>query len=107
MAATPVDVGTARSNWIARRGAPPTHKRKAFAPGSHLGVGERANLANAYASAIAVFNAAKPGEPLYLKNNLNYITRLNQGHSKQAPSGFVDTSLLQQINELKRIRLLA
>ena len=106
MSATPVDVGTARSNWIAKRNSPPGHKRRAFAPGSHLGTSERQNLVAAYEAAASVFNAAKPGETLYLKNNLPYIARLNDGYSKQAPAGFVEGSIVRELNILRRVKLL-
>jgi len=103
---TPADTGKARSNWIAKRNTPPSGTRRTFAPGHLLGIGEQANLAAAYYSAAAVFDAAGPEDRLYLKNNLPYINRLNAGHSKQAPIGFVEAEMLKAEAELKRIRLI-
>ena len=105
--ATPVDTGRARSNWIPRIGGPSSHTRNPFAPGRHLGVGESGNARAALANATAVFSQRKPGGgPLYLTNNLKYIARLNEGYSKQAPSGFVQTSIQSALTTLTKQKLL-
>ena len=103
---TPVDTGRARSNWIAKIGSPPSHTRRPFVPGVHLGRGERANLGASYAAIVGTFSKAKPGQPLYLKNNLKYITRLNEGYSKQSPAGFVQLGIQAGIALLRRHKLL-
>lgn len=103
---TPVDTGQARSNWLPKIGSPPTHTRLPHAPGSHLGRGESANAGAAMARVTAVFGAAKPGQPLYLKNNLPYIGRLNAGHSRQSPAGFVTIALNEALATLRSQKIL-
>lgn len=104
--ATPVDTGRARSNWLPKIGSPPSHTRMPHAPGEHLGRGETANQQAAVARADAVFTAAKPGQPLYLKNNLKYIARLNEGYSKQSPAGFVGIAVIEALSSLRTVKIL-
>lgn len=76
---TPVDTGHARSNWIPAAGAP----YRAVEPGS-------AGAAQAVGEvAIATGRVAKT----FISNNVPYIQRLDQGHSQQAPTGFVRQSV--------------
>lgn len=99
---TPVDVGTARSNWIARIGVPWRYVYRAFAPGSHLGRGERGNLSGAVRQARAVISRRKPEQTIYITNNLPYITRLNSGYSRQSPAGFVQSGILVGISAARQ-----
>jgi hypothetical protein len=48
----------------------------------------------------AVIRGAKFGDKIVLQNNLPYAVRLNEGHSRQAPIGFVQQSLTIGINSL-------
>ena len=77
--ATPVDTGRAQSNWMPSLGSPASGQREPMQP------------AEAMTIAQSTFSAAPPFPVLWLSNNLPYIRRLNQGHSKQAPAGFVET----------------
>jgi hypothetical protein len=102
--ATPVDVGTARSNWIVRLGNSFDFIYNAFSPhasrwhkpyanpGSDRS--ETENIEAARRQADAVLRGNTKGEPIYITNNLPYIAALNAGHSKQAPAGFVQSSVL-------------
>lgn len=76
---TPVKTGRARGNWQASQGKPVT------------GTVERDDLSGAAALAqvSAVVQGHTSGEDLCLTNNLVYIRPLEEGHSKQAPSGMV------------------
>lgn len=104
---TPVDTGRARSNWVPKVGSPPSHTRNPFAPGRHLGIGENGNARAALTNAQTVFATRKPGGgALYLKNNLPYIARLNEGYSKQAPSGFVQSSIATALTIITKQKLL-
>lgn len=98
---TPVDVGTARSNWVIRIGRPFDLIYKAYAPGSHLGVGETANRAAALRQAAAQLGGNKSGQPIYITNNVPYIRRLNDGWSRQAPANFVQRSIVEGVNEAR------
>jgi hypothetical protein len=101
---TPVDVGTARSNWMLSLGAASQGTRPAFSPfasrwrpvpGVNPGgsLSETRNQAGVTWSATAAIKGRKPGQAVYIANNLPYIARLNQGHSKQAPSGFIQRAV--------------
>lgn len=43
---------------------------------------------------------------IHLTNNLPYITPLNEGHSKQAPEGFVEIAIEAAIKQVRKTRLL-
>lgn len=77
--ATPVDTGHARANWVPSIGAPHT--------GEVQGNG-------AHESGVARIVAFKLGDgPTFISNNVPYLGRLNDGHSKQAPSGFIERAI--------------
>lgn len=104
---TPVDVGTARSNWMVST-AISAATRAAFSPflsrwrppyGPGGSLSETRNQAGTVWSANGtVGRAAKAGEPLYISNNLPYIQRLNEGWSDQAPAGFVEIGITEGVN---------
>jgi hypothetical protein len=74
---TPRDTGRAASNWIPTLEAPAQ------------GTQEPDNAARTKAM-VASIAATLPDFPsVWISNNLPYIQRLNEGHSKQAPAGFV------------------
>lgn len=111
---TPVDVGTARSNWIASLITPSGGTRKAFSPfpsrwrpvpGMFPGgpISETRNQAGTVWSAGSVINSRKPGQVIYITNNLPYIGVLNSGSSKQAPGSFVQAGVRATGAELKNI----
>lgn len=79
--ATPVLTGKARSNWIVSIGTGvesiiETYGRDAAIPG-------------ALNAATAVISAHKGTQPIYIQNNVDYIVKLNEGSSQQAPSNYV------------------
>ncbi len=74
---TPVDTGHARRNWIMSVGSPDTVER-----GQGGDDGRAAVMAWSLADG-----------PLYVNNNAPYILRLNDGHSKQQPAGFIERSI--------------
>lgn len=80
---TPVDTGRARGNWMVSLGA---------ARG-----GESDNLDKGGAATIsagtAAIGASQPFQQIVIENNLPYIERLNDGHSGQAPAGYVEDTL--------------
>ena len=83
---TPVDEGTARSNWVTSTKAPVVATRSPFAKGSHLGIGETAN-ANATindGNARLQRYQIKDGS-IYISNSTPYIGDLNDGSSAQSP----------------------
>jgi len=92
---TPVDKGVARSNWRVGIGAAPTGTIPAYSPGDELGVGETANAQAAIAQGSTVIGSRRPGQDIFIANNLPYIQPLNDGSSRQAPAGFVETAVQQ------------
>lgn len=95
---TPVDTGTARSNWQVGLGGPVDDQR------SPLGVGEAAT-GPAIAAAQEEIAGFREGE-LYISNPLPYIGRLNEGSSSQAPAGFVEKAIAVAVAAVKNAKLL-
>jgi hypothetical protein len=90
---TPVDTSQALSNWITTLS---TASNSTIAPqffGSR-GSTKRASAAETINSAIRILASKKPGQVIYITNNLFYIRDLNDGSSSQAPAGFVERSVL-------------
>lgn len=81
--ATPVDTGRARANWLPSINKPRTVKLKR---GDKSGSG-------ALAKAQRLVSEIQLGDTFYISNNLEYIGVLNDGHSQQAPAGFVEKAI--------------
>ncbi len=81
--ATPVKSGHARNNWLTTTGAP--GQGTPNAP-DRTGSAATTQLTN---TGVAV----KVDETAYVTNNVPYIGRLNAGHSKQAPAGFIEKAV--------------
>lgn len=80
---TPVDTGRARANWQADVGSGKNGEVDAEDKGG----------AGTIAAGAGVIGKQKGFEPLALTNNLPYIGDLEDGSSKQAPSGMVAETL--------------
>lgn len=78
--ATPVDTGNARANWQATLDAPPLDVVTVST--------------GAMESPSKDFDAARLR---FVSNNVAYIQRLDAGHSKQAPAGFVRAALAKAV----------
>lgn len=77
--ATPVDTGHARANWVPSVGSP--HGTEESGESGH-------------ADGVARVLAFKLTDGvLWVSNATPYIHRLNYGHSKQAPAGFVERAV--------------
>lgn len=82
IALTPVDTGRAKSNWWMDVNVIAT------------ALLEPDNAAGATQQAVTVGSSKiEMDDTIYISNNLPYINRLNDGHSKQAPAGFVESSV--------------
>lgn len=81
--ATPRDTGRAANNWIPNINGPSSQYRKDAKGGTSgiLAEGQR------------VIKGAKLGDSIHFTNNTPYIGPLNNGHSKQAPAGFVEKAV--------------
>ena len=78
---TPVKSGRARGHWGLGVNA------------IHYGSGIDKSGSATIAQVSTTIQGAKAGDRIYLANNLPYIGRLEYGHSKQAPSGMVRTTI--------------
>lgn len=86
---SPVDTGRFKSNWQAGVGA--INRATGDAPGS--------DAKGRTALAIATW---KPGQTIYLTNNLPYANRLENGYSKQSPAGMVRLTVQEYGEYLKK-----
>ena len=99
VSATPVDTGRARANW-------------------QVGINEQvessvletdrtgdATIAR-NEEVIDTFRLEGGGSgAIYISNNVDYIEALNNGHSGQAPAGFVESGIQEALIELEKIRI--
>jgi hypothetical protein len=93
--ATPVDKGRARGNWIVSRGSPEK---------SETGKLDKSG-AGALSQGRSVIGGAQFGEIIWISNNVPYIGRLNEGSSKQAPSGFVEKAIQAGVEAVDGARI--
>jgi hypothetical protein len=94
---TPVDTGWARANWLPSIGAPlgpgDTSGIRPETPNSASTTDQDSGLAK-----VATTYQTEKG-PVHITNNVPYIVFLNEGSSKQAPSGFVQRAIRKAIIE--------
>lgn len=83
--ATPKDTGRAMSGWNATVGAPDYSE-----PGL---LSETITRATALKNGREDLESFQLGEDFYIANGVPYIGRLNDGWSKQAPAGFIETTI--------------
>jgi len=102
---TPVDTGTARSNWVVSLGEPSDRIIPPYAPTSKGGIGESANAQGAMAQGEAEIRRSRPEEAIHITNNVEYIEPLNQGHSAQAPAMFVEAAVDAGAQAAKNARI--
>lgn len=91
--ATPVDTGRARANWQVTISKPASGVID-FDGGGDNNANKSAASAYSTNQTITALSAKMPEYPIvYITNNLDYIQRLNNGTSEQAPANFVETSI--------------
>ncbi len=93
--ATPVDTGTARSNWIVSLGNASNDIIEAYTPMAkgEGTVNETQNAQAAIAQGQGVIADVKAGQAIHITNNVEHITPLNEGSSAQAPAAFVEQAV--------------
>lgn len=80
---TPVDTGRTRGNWTVSHGsASGRTTERVDKPG-----------ARTKAAANEAISKFRPGVPMFIENNLEHVSLLNDGTSRQAPRNFVDTAI--------------
>jgi len=83
--ATPVDTGRARGNWLVSLGSLSKEVRKdAKDTTGGATIGENTSK---------ISSSVKAEDDIHISNNLDYIIPLNEGHSAQAPAGYVEKAL--------------
>lgn len=85
---TPVDTGAARANWIVSSGTPNSFSSE-----------QRTSESSALSEGEQNVRQATVYSNVYIQNNLPYIARLNDGHSLQAPSKYVDRIVIRRAAE--------
>ncbi len=90
---TPVDTGWARANWVPAIGAPVIKDL--------TGAGRNVAAASAEQAAgqAGVLSYKLNRGKVFVSNNAPYITRLNDGHSRKAPAGFVQRAIRKAVTE--------
>jgi hypothetical protein len=84
--------GRSRANWAISVGTPGS----SAAADPEGGVKTKDKISGLQeAEGFAAMATAKPGGTIWIYNNVRYIKRLEDGHSKQAPVGMVAVSLVE------------
>lgn len=94
---TPIDIGWARAGWTPTIGEPYQGGRD-LKPDPALVTVARARQAEGLNE---VLQYRLTDGPIWITNNVVYINRLNEGWSKQAPSGFVQTTIAQAVETVR------
>ena len=89
--ATPVDTGQASGNWKTQIGSPSS----AWDAGP-------SSAQNSIDAARAALAGLREGQVVHITNNVPYIVELNQGSSRQAPVGFVESAIVIAIGLIGR-----
>lgn len=101
---TPVDTGRARGSWLVEVGRPAEGTATSpqdFGAGPAMAKAQEKLKGNTGGS-----STLRPQRDVHITNNLPYITPLNQGHSKQAPAGFVEEAVAAGIKLVRGTKLL-
>jgi len=102
---TPVDTGTARSNWIVSLDVPSKSIREAYTPLDGGDMSESANAQAALAQGKDVIVRAKFETDIHITNNLDYIVPLNEGSSAQAPAAFVEEAVDAGVQAARKTKI--
>lgn len=103
--ATPVDTGRARSNWIVSVGCTSVNTISPYSEGKALGLAETVNAQGAIAQGVSAVSSRKPGQNIFISNNLSYIGDLNNGTSLQAPKNFVKIAVHAAVAVINKTKL--
>jgi hypothetical protein len=96
---TPVDTGRARGSWLVAIGSRPA-EGTAETPADY-------GFSASHAKAQSTLRGYKDQGEVHITNNLPYIVPLNEGHSQQAPAGFVEDAIAAGVKHIKGVRLLS
>ena len=94
--ATPVDTGWAQANWVPSVGKRSRRSARSF-KGKTPSASVQAAAAKQSAGQAQALGYKLENGRVFVSNNVNYITRLNDGYSKQAPPGFVQSAIRKAV----------
>lgn len=89
---TPVDTGFAKASWVPSIGSP------SDAVGGEPGKVSRSAQSRGLGE---LFTYRLSQGAVFIANNVRYIQKLNDGHSKQAPAGFVQAAISKAVRGVK------
>jgi hypothetical protein len=92
---TPISTAWASTNWWPAVGQAPTANGGPVGEPSSRAGGQSAGVAE-----VASYKIAS-GQPLWVSNNVPYISRLNAGWSQQAPAGFVEQAIETTLSKFR------
>lgn len=92
--ATPVDTGRARGNWQVEVNRPAAGTTGALSPSGREAIEQGK-------AKIAQYVGGKAEASIQITNNLPYIGKLNEGHSAQAPAGFVEKAITVGVSAVR------
>ena len=99
---TPVDLGWARANWVPKIGSPHRENLNNAEPTGGAAQ-SRASKTASELGQIAASYSIEMGA-LFVSNNVPYIGRLNDGHSKQQGPGYIQLAVLSAVATKKAER---
>lgn len=98
VAGTPVDTGRAMNNWNISVGSPDHTTTEAG--------GKKTSVRNSKkVEGLTTLANFAVGQTVWISNSVDYIMYLEEGHSRQAPNGWVVRAVLNNINALKNARI--
>jgi hypothetical protein len=97
--ATPVDTGRARGNWQVELNTPAVGTTDNVSPSGREAV-------EAGKAKIAAYKGGTKEASVNITNNLPYIGKLNEGHSAQAPAGFVEKAIAVGVDAVKNFSVI-
>lgn len=98
VAGTPVDTGRAMNNWMISVGSPSRLVSETGGGKSTIETGKKGEAAAELAS-------VRPFDTVWISNNVPYIGFLEEGSSEQAPRGWVERSIQNNLRQLARFAL--
>lgn len=101
---TPVDTSKALSNWQVGINTAKTSEIEAYSPGNN-GSTQGASAATTINNADSALKARKFGQDIHITNNAEYIKDLENGSSRQAPTGFVAFAIEAGRGKLRKIKI--
>jgi len=98
VAGTPVDTGRAMNNWMISVGSPSREV-------TEKGGGSSTISTSKQAEATAGLATVRPFDTVWISNNVPYIGFLEEGSSQQAPNGWVERAIQNNLRQLARFAL--